>query len=298
MTPLAPFYDTATVVLHHGDAVDVMRTLGANSFQSCITSPPYFGARDYGEKGQYGSEATPDEYVSNMVDVFSQVRRVLADDGTLWLNLGDSYRNKNLLGIPWMVAFALQADGWILRSEIIWAKPNPMPEPAKDRPVRSHEKVFLFSKSRKYFYNHLAVREVGNMKAGDSAGSLQKDTRDTHGRGGGNGGINVAKQRLAEELKTLGHSTRNLRDVWHVSAKPFPGAHFATYPQELILPCVLAGSRVGDTVLDPFSGSGTTGMVATQEGRKYVGIDLSSDYLDLSLKTRFAQPVLNFGGTP
>jgi len=298
VTPLAPFYDTETVVLHHGDAADVMRTLGAKSFQSCITSPPYFGARDYGEKGQYGGEDTPKEYVSNMVDVFSQVRRVLADDGTLWLNLGDSYRNKNLLGIPWMVAFALQADGWVLRSEIIWAKPNPMPEPAKDRPVRSHEKVFLLSKSRKYFYNHLAVREVGNMKAGDSAGSLQKDTRDTHRRGGGNGGINAAKQRLAEELKTLGHSTRNLRDVWHVSAKPFPGAHFATYPQELILPCVLAGSRVGDTVLDPFSGSGTTGMVATQEGRKYVGIDLSSDYLDLSLKTRFAQPVLNLGGTP
>ena len=310
-----------------GDARKRLAELPAGSVRTCITSPPYFGLRDYGEANQIGLEATPDAYVAEMVLLFREVWRVLADDGTLWLNLGDSYsgsgkgpagnlgakhdeRNmehtkasgnvpiglkpKDLIGIPWRVAFALQADGWYLRSDIIWAKPNPMPESVRDRPTKSHEYVFLLSKSAKYFYDHDAVREKGVMTAGDSAGSVQRDTQETHGLGGGNGGINQAKAKLAQELAEKGYSTRNRRDVWTITTKPFKGAHFAVMPEALVEPCILAGSEEGDTVLDPFTGSGTVAVVALRHGRNFVGTELNPEYGEIA-KDRItnAAPMFN-----
>lgn len=306
-------YVNHLIELHHGHALDVAKTLPPASAQTIVTSPPYFGLRDYGEDRQIGAEQSPAEYVAALVELFGELRRVLADDGTLWLNLGDSYysgrgastgvdeknparrgfarpldkpgqpwaKPKNLLGIPWRVAFALQDDGWILRSEIIWAKPNPMPEPVTDRPTSAHEHVFLFAKSKRYYYDAAAVVEHGTGLASGNAFHRPEQIRR-----GGEGSTS----------RWEGAETRNRRDVWTVPSAPFAEAHFAVYPPELIRPCVLAGSRRGDTVLDPFSGSGTTGMVATQEGRRYVGIDLNAEYLDLSLRTRFAQPVLDMTG--
>jgi len=309
-----PYYSDDLVTLLHGDALTEARTLDSGSVQSIVTSPPYFGLRDYGEAGQLGAEASVHEHVANMVNLFAELRRVLADDGTLWLNLGDSYSAslgqrketdkagakqqtkrgstgspsrfveglapKNLLGVPWRVAFGLQDDGWILRSDIIWAKPNPMPESVTDRPTKAHEYLFLFAKSPKYFYDAEAIAEPAVRGA---AGSRFDQ------------GKTLQNQLRTSPLPRAESELRNKRTVWSVPTVGFSAAHFAVYPPELIRPCILAGSRPGDTILDPFSGSGTTGMVATQEGRKYVGIDLSSDYLDLSLKTRFAQPVFNFG---
>ena len=310
-----------------GDARKRLAELPAGSVRTCITSPPYFGLRDYGEANQIGLEATPDAYVAEMVLLFREVWRVLADDGTLWLNLGDSYsgsgkgpagnlgakhdernmehtkasgnvpiglKSKDLIGIPWRVAFALQADGWYLRSDIIWAKPNPMPESVRDRPTKSHEYVFLLSKSAKYFYDHDAVREKGVMTAGDSAGSVQRDTQETHGLGGGNGGINQAKAKLAQELAEKGYSTRNRRDVWTITTKPFKGAHFAVMPEALVEPCILAGSEEGDTVLDPFTGSGTVAVVALRHGRNFVGTELNPEYGEIA-KDRItnAAPMFN-----
>jgi DNA modification methylase len=296
--------------------------------QTCVTSPPYYGLRDYGNDGQIGLEETPEEYIAAMVEVFRCVRDVLADDGTVWLNIGDSYYNyrpgkgqalvkqtvansdqdlpqtcarrgnkleglkeKDLIGIPWMLAFALRADGWYLRQDIIWHKPNPMPESVQDRCTKAHEYIFLLSKSQKYYFDSEAIREKGEMTAEDSAGSTQRDTRETHGVGGGNSGINKAKQKLAEELATLGYSTRNKRSVWTVQTKPFKGAHFATFPQELIKPCILAGAPVGGIVLDPFMGSGTTAQVAQNLGRQYIGCELNTDYKPLQDK-RVAQQAL------
>jgi DNA modification methylase len=293
-----------------------------------VTSPPYYGLRDYGNDGQIGLEETPEEYIAAMVEVFRCVRDVLADDGTVWLNIGDSYYNyrpgkgqalvkqtvansdqdlpqtcarrgnkleglkeKDLIGIPWMLAFALRADGWYLRQDIIWHKPNPMPESVQDRCTKAHEYIFLLSKSQKYYFDSEAIREKGEMTAEDSAGSTQRDTRETHGVGGGNSGINKAKQKLAEELATLGYSTRNKRSVWTVQTKPFKGAHFATFPQELIEPCILAGAPVGGIVLDPFMGSGTTAQVAQNLGRQYIGCELNTDYKPLQDK-RVAQQAL------
>jgi len=303
--------------LLQGDCLQQLATLPAASVQCCVTSPPYWGLRDYGTARQLGLEATPDEYVANMVAVFRAVRRVLRDDGTLWLNLGDSYaqakaggndgvplewqrpsrankskvaktfpgiKPKDLVGIPWRVAFALQADGWWLRQDIIWHKPNPMPESVTDRCTKAHEYIFLLTKAGKYFYDSEAVKERGVMVAGDSAGSTQRDTQETHGLGGGNSGINLAKQKLATELQEKGYSTRNKRSVWTVTTKPFKGAHFATFPPDLIEPCILAGSAADTLVLDPFSGAGTTGVVAVQHGRRYIGIELNPDYLEMSRK--------------
>ena len=381
--------------LLQGDCRQVLATLPAGSVQCCITSPPYWGLRDYGTAGQLGLEPTPEQYVASMVSVFREVWRVLRDDGTLWVNLGDSYSStggsnakqfdiittghkklrdngavpdytrkvvlglkpKDLVGIPWRVAFALQADGWYLRQDIIWHKPNPMPEGVTDRCTKAHEYIFLLTKSAKYFYDSEAVKERGVMVAGDSAGSTQRDTQETHGLGGGNSGINLAKQKLATELQEKGYSTRNKRSVWTVTTKPFRGAHFATFPPDLIEPCILAGSATkccavcgapwervveriaaiskkcpktdsmyqaqggtgekktgtigmsgggridgysntlgyqptcecgGETqssmVLDPFSGAGTTGVVAVQHGRRYIGIELNPDYLEMSRK--------------
>jgi site-specific DNA-methyltransferase (cytosine-N4-specific) len=207
-----------------------------------------------------------------------------------WLqNVG--LKAKDLIGIPWMLAFALRSDGWYLRQDIIWHKPNPMPESVQDRCTKAPEYIFLLSKSQKYYFDSEAIREKGEMTAEDSAGSTQRDTRETHGVGGGNSGINKAKQKLAEELATLGYSTRNKRSVWTVQTKPFKGAHFATFPQELIEPCILAGAPAGGIVLDPFMGSGTTAQVAQNLGRQYIGCELNTDYKTLQDK-RVAQQAL------
>jgi site-specific DNA-methyltransferase (cytosine-N4-specific) len=254
-----------------GDARAVLPTLAARSFRCCVTSPPYWGVRDYGYDGQIGAEQELDQYLSELREVFRQVHRVLKDDGTLWLNIGDvftsgnrrwrdtdrknparamSYRPptpaglkpKDLIGIPWRLAFALQADGWFLRSDIIWHKPNCQPESVKDRPTRAHEYVFLFSKAEQYFYDHDAAQEPAN----------------------GNG------------------RSRNRRSVWSISTEPFPGAHFATFPPKLVEACILTGTRAGDQVLDPFFGSGTVGLVCTALKRHFLGIELHEEYVRLA----------------
>lgn len=328
------YYEDDLVTLHHGDALTVAESLDSGSVRTIVTSPPYFGLRDYGIVGQMGAEDTLQGYVDGMVGLFRELRRVLADDGTLWLNLGDSYAGswgnqgrkeergtqrpinggmltpvsdgrypskgsntgviregepaaKNLIGVPWRVALALQADGWILRSDIIWAKPNPMPESVTDRPTKAHEYLFLFAKSARYYYDADAIAEEANPAYASRYESGFGGAKNNHLRESG-------QTRTPPSGEREYSGKRNKRTVWDVPTVPFPGSHFAVYPPELIRPCILAGSRPGDTILDPFSGSGTTGMVATQEGRKYVGIDLNSDYLDLSLQTRFRQPVLNF----
>lgn len=324
------YYDDGTVTLHHGDALEVARSLPDGLARTIVTSPPYFGLRDYGEDGQYGAEESVGEYVARMVELFRELRRVLADDGTLWLNLGDSYSGntggaqgtsgqmahrsvaparesrwrrsadlppKNLIGVPWRVAFALQEDGWILRSDIIWAKPNGMPESVTDRPASKHEHIFLFAKSPSYYFGLDTIRvphsdsTVARLASGPVKISrlTPGETRDPKVYGAASG-TNTTK---TGQSHNSGHEGgKNPGNVWTVPTVPFAGAHFAAYPPDLIRPCIRAGSEPGDVVLDPFSGSGTTGAVATFEGRKYVGIDLNKDYLDLSLRTRFAQPVL------
>jgi DNA modification methylase len=308
------YYESNGVTLHHGDALEIAKTLDSQSVQTIVTSPPYYGLRDYGASEQIGSETSLTEYVARLVELFREMGRVLRDDGTLWLNLGDTYAGranagpkyhgnhrgfdktakvpprksttgdasyKNLLGVPWRVAFALQDDGWILRSDIVWAKPNPMPESVADRPTRSHEFIFLLTKRPTYFYNAAAIRDADSGKASGN-GYNRPERMSLNGQG-------------QDEGWTPG-AGKNKRDVWTVVPGGFPGAHFAVYPPELIRPCILAGSAIGDTVLDPFNGSGTTGMVARQEGRNYVGIDVNKDYLDLALATRFAQPVMDVWG--
>lgn len=255
----------------HGDAQTVLASLPSDTYRCCVTSPPYWGLRDYGTLGQIGSEPSVDEYVDTLVQVFREVRRVLTPDGTLWLNLGDSYTSgnrawrdsdrknparamhyrpptpkglkpKDLVGVPWRVAFALQADGWFLRSDIIWHKPNCQPESVKDRPTRAHEYIFLLSASEKYYYDYDAIKEPGTNPA----------------------------------------VCRNRRTVWTVPTQPYAEAHFATFPPELIEPCVLAGSAAGDQVLDPFFGSGTLGEVCLAKGRRFTGIEISEEYVALA----------------
>ena len=279
--------------------------LADGTVQTCVTSPPYFGLRDYGVDGQIGLEQTPDAYVAQLVAVFREVRRVLRDDGTLFLNLGDSYartggtdcnvsktakvgstrntlnqisdrssksesiglKDKDLIGIPWMVAFALRADGWYLRSDIIWSKPNPMPESVTDRPTKAHEYMFLLSKSARYYYDAAAVSEDALAGTGGGPNSFR-----------GNGA-----NRTGRDMSEIGTSgKRNKRSVWTVATKPYGGAHFATFPPELITPCILAGAPQGGIVLDPFSGSGTTVATARQLGRVGVGVELNPAYIELS----------------
>ena len=271
--------------------------------QTCVTSPPYFGLRDYGVDGQIGLEQTVGEYVYNMVDVFRHVWHILEDDGTVWLNLGDSYYNyrpgkgqalnkqtvsntnqdlpttcarrgnkqeglkeKDLIGIPWRVAFALQDFGWTLRQDIIWHKPNPMPESVRDRCTKAHEYIFLLSKSPKYYFDSLAMKEQGVIPAGTKGAKGSKERQNQIG-------VNARPP----EYKIY-DGMRNKRSVWTVNTKPYKGAHFATFPKELIEPCILAGSKEGDIVFDPFMGSGTTAQVALQHGRQYLGCELNKEY--------------------
>ncbi|HEV8364604.1 MAG TPA: site-specific DNA-methyltransferase [Gemmatimonadaceae bacterium] len=322
---------------HVGDCRQLLQRMSADGVrvQTCVTSPPYFGLRDYGIDGQIGLEETPDEYVEHLVQVFRTVWYVLADDGTLWLNLGDSYagggnyrgvnsaeslsekqrsnrgaqglsqalgarnhgcKSKDLLGIPWRVALALRADGWYLRSDIIWSKPNAMPESVTDRPTKSHEYLFLLAKSERYYYDADSIAETA-VTADDRRPYApgQVDARGSgHDRGGGEK-RSVAQHKqtaLGRDLRTscLGtnepFTKRNRRTVWTVPTEPFAGGHFAAFPRALIEPCIVAGSRPGDTVLDPFIGSGTTAQVATDLGRHFVGCELNPKYVALHEQRR------------
>ena len=268
-----------------GDVRKRLAELTAGSVRTCVTSPPYFGLRDYGEAEQIGLEATPEAYVAEMVSVFREVWRVLADDGTLWLNIGDSYgKEKQLIGIPWRLAFALQADGWYLRSDIIWAKPNPMPESVRDRPTKSHEYVFLLSKSPRYYYDHEAIKEPAIYSA---------DRRSGEGRLTYEGKRQGDKGTGQEAFVSI-VDKRNKRDVWTINTKPFKGAHFAVMPEALVEPCVLAGSAEGDTVLDPFMGSGTVAVVANRLGRNFVGTELNPEYAEIAReRISKADPLFN-----
>ena len=291
-----------TNVILEGDCIQSLKSLPEGIVNTCVTSPPYYGLRDYGEEGQVGLEQTPEEYVQKLVEVFREVKRVLRDDGTLWLNLGDSYsgsgkgpagnlgkthneremththvsgkvpnglKPKDLIGIPWMVAIALRNDGWYLRQDIIWHKPNPMPESVTDRCTKSHEYIFLLSKSKTYYYDAESIKEPVKQDWG---------TRDrTNGKYHNAGtGLNphTGLQKSYEKA--------NKRSVWSVTTKPFHGAHFATFPPDLIEPCVIAGSPEGGIVLDPFFGSGTTGLVAMKNNRKYLGCELNSEYISIA----------------
>jgi len=299
-----------------GDCFDILKTLPAESVQCCVTSPPYWGLRDYGVEGQLGLEKTPEEYVEKMVAVFEEVRRVLRKDGTLWLNLGDTYaanrttqvidnkhvdvgndlsmkvpsglKQKDLCGIPWRVAFALQSAGWYLRQDIIWHKPNPMPESVTDRCTKAHEYVFLMAKSGKYFYDADALREP----CVQTEHNLGKNSRVFQNRDV----IHSQKYREERMDESFNHEGgRNRRSVWTIATAPFPAAHFATFPEALVEPCILAGSRCGDTVLDPFSGAGTVGVVAKRLNRKYIGIELNPEYVKMAEnRIRLENPQLNF----
>ena len=327
------------VTILTGDCREVLKTLPDASVNCCVTSPPYFGLRDYGHAGQIGLESTPDAYVAQLVAVFREVKRVLRDNGTLWLNLGDSYggyfgdkyahkpfgqdrtadastppnkismghMQKNLLGIPWRVAFALQADGWNLRQDIIWHKPNPMPESVTDRCTKAHEYIFLLSKSLRYYYDAEAIAEpvalssierlsqpnLANQAGSDRVPGKTNGTMKAVGRGGRNAfrgqghfrdGDTGPANREGRDMRDVGAGaeTRNKRSVWTVTTKPYREAHFATFPPDLIQPCILAGCPQGGTVLDPFGGSGTTGEVAEANGRNSVLIELNPQYVELA----------------
>lgn len=304
--------------IEFGDCREIMRKWKDQGIkaQTCVTSPPYFGLRDYGHEGQIGHEETPDEFIKQLVEVFRCVWDVLEDDGTLWLNIGDSYagsgkgpagnlgtsndeRNmthtkssalvpqgckpKDLIGIPWMLAFALRADGWYLRQDIIWHKPNPMPESVQDRCTKAHEYIFLMSKSKKYYYDADSIKEDA---IGERGGAPLKATNPEYRQGDSksvNGGLSNGWQ--PSEF-------RNKRSVWTVNPKPYSGAHFAVFPTELIEPCILAGAPVGGIVLDPFMGSGTTAQVAQDLGRQYIGCELNPEYGKLQKKRISQQSLL------
>ena len=323
-----------TVQVIVGDCLATLRAMPAQSVNTCVTSPPYFGLRDYGHDGQIGLEQTPDEFVAKLVEVFREVRRVLRDDGTLWLNLGDTYaanrggttppaqtvaggvggkggqkerrgqadgynptrdctryglKHKDLIGIPWRVAFALQADGWYLRQDIIWHKPNPMPESVRDRCTKAHEYVFLLSKSERYYFDADAIKEP---VAGSTIGRLTQPTLARQ-----EGSARVPGKTNGNMKAVGGTEKRNRRSVWTVTTKPFKGAHFATFPPDLIEPCVLAGCPAGGVVLDPFGGAGTTGLVAQRHGRDAVLCELNPDYADMARERIAAEPP-NAGDKP
>ncbi len=318
--------DTPTLnKVHVGDCIETMREWPDGFVQTCITSPPYWGLRDYGESGQIGLEDTLPEYIERIVAVCDQVWRVLRDDGTFWLNLGDAYcgggrgggtkkqksnsgslvnrsaippglKPKDLIGIPWRVALALQERGWYLRSDIIWHKLNPMPESVTDRPTSCHESIFLLTKSPTYYYDAEAIREQSvrpdwvyetagegttNADRGDG-GKTQRKSDKQRGHSRRHAGFNDRWDSMSKEEQAA--AGRNKRDVWTIATKPYSGAHFATFPSTLIEPCVMAGSKAGDVVLDPFMGSGTVAEVAHILGRNWVGCELNPDYVELSLR--------------
>ena len=306
-----------------GNVFDVLPTLDAGRFRCCVTSPPYWGLRDYGHPDQLGLEATPELYVEHMVAVFREVRRTLTDDGTCWINIGDSYASggtggaspsstlsggggryrtgskleaahdagavsravpsgckpKDLVGIPWMLAFALRADGWYLRSDIIWSKPNPMPESVKDRPTKAHEYVFLLSKSASYYYDADALAEPTTWR-GQGRTTRTAEPSSMPGAPPHRG--------LRDDAPDSVEPTRNARSVWTIAPRPFSGAHFAVMPEELARRCIVAGSAVGDEVIDPFLGSGTVGRVAEAQGRHWFGVELQPDYEPI-IRQRTAQ---------
>jgi DNA modification methylase len=327
-----------------GDCIEMMRTLPEKSVHTCVTSPPYFGLRDYGVEGQIGLEETPAEFIARLVDVFREVRRVLRDDGTVWVNMGDSYagswgahgrddmgvgvstisqrqvmasqrkakatthaqyKPKDVMGMPWRLAFALQDDGWYLRQDIIWNKPNPMPESVRDRCTKSHEYIFLLSKSKKYYFDQSAILEpcspntharlsqdvqaqIGSERANGGAksnGNMKATARKSNGVGWGHGTDADERQRgrikdneSMNSALAIMPTERNKRSVWTVATHSFKGAHFATFPPDLIRPCILAGAPRGGLVLDPFGGAGTTSLVSMQEGRRSILCELNPEY--------------------
>ena len=264
--------------LHIGDALTVLRTLPAGSARCCVTSPPYFGLRDYGVDGQIGLETTLEGYIAQLVAVFAEVRRVLTDDGTLWLNLGDGYHNKQRHMAPARAALALQADGWWLRDEVVWHKPRTTPHPVKDRTVSAHEMVYTFSKRERYFYDYLAIEEPaaypGLVRNVRSAFRLQHGEQVEDGR-------KYANTKGARENVVV-RDTRRARSVWSISPQPYLEAHFATMPPALAERCIKAGSAIGDVVLDPFGGAGTTGLAAVRLNRHFCLIDLKPEYVALA----------------
>lgn len=314
-----------------GDALKELKKIADKSVKVCVTSPPYWGLRDYGVAGQLGLEKSPEEYVGKMVEIFREVRRVLKDDGTLWLNLGDSYANsgrggignkstlqgghqnqnesraqkvrrskivgelkpKDLIGIPWRVAFALQDDGWFLRQDIIWHKTNPMPESVRDRCTKAHEYVFLLSKRQKYYFDIEAIKEPATYGMPSSPDKIKSICGQGFTRRAGGGGKKLSSnacfgnRKDSQNLDKAGekiYETRQKRSVWSVATTPFKGAHFATFPPKLIEPCVLAGCPIGGTVLDPFAGAGTTWLVAKKLNRNFIGIELNPDYAKMAIE--------------
>lgn len=308
-----------------GDATDVLSQLPDESINCCVTSPPYFGLRDYKHPKQIGLEKTPEQYIDKLVQVFRQVKRVLKKDGTLWVNIGDSYartggtqkdrkrhwddrdknpvtghdrnakdlglKSKDLIGIPWMLAFALRADGWYLRQDIIWSKPNPMPESVTDRCTKSHEYIFLLSKSEKYYYDQDSIKE--KCSQGNIDDFLRRKTLNNKGKGEGT--YQEARPDLSRSRDAYMPSDflRNKRSVWTVGPKPFKNAHFATFPVELIAPCILAGCPKDGIVLDPFGGSGTTGEAARTYSRNFILIELNNNYINDIAKPRVLPHVLS-----
>jgi site-specific DNA-methyltransferase (adenine-specific) len=259
------------VTLYLGDCRQVLPDLSGDLANCCATSPPYWRKRNYGSLLQIGQEGSPKEFIAEMVGIFSQVRRILRDDGTLWLNLGDSRDRSNLLGLPWRVALALQDDGWILRQDIIWHKLRPMPDGAKNRPSMAHEYLFLFSKSENYYYDSDAAREaVSPNSHGGKKHNPGRKALETGNHSGGSLGLVRAD------------GTRNIRSVWSISGTPFPGAHGAPFPIELVEPCIRIGCPLGGVVIDPFSGSGTTGVAAVKQGCGFFGIDIDQSSIDLA----------------
>ena len=293
-----------------GDSLEVLKTLPDESVNCCVTSPPYYALRDYGMDGQIGQEQTPEEYVKKLVLLFREVRRVLKNDGTLWLNIGDSYvgtgdkgkhrdpknpkgrnaqvvsknrivdglKSKDLIGIPWMLAFALRADDWYLRQDIIWHKPNPMPESVTDRCTKAHEYIFLMSKSNKYYFDNEAIK----VPSKQDWGTRDRTKGKYHNEGSG---------LQPHTGLTKSYPMANKRSVWSVTTKPYKGAHFAVFPPDLIRPCIKAGCPDNGTVLDPFGGSGTTGQVALEQGKKAILIELNPEYIPL-IERRCSQQLL------
>lgn len=267
-----------------GNSLKNLSTIPSDSVDCVVTSPPYFGQRDYNVDGQIGNEKTPEEYIDNLTKIFSECKRVLKDNGTLWLNLGDKYSNGNLLGMPWRVAIALQADGWILRNDIIWQKPNAMPHSAKNRLTPDHEYIFFFTKKSKgYFYDQDAIRE---QHVTFSKESKMKGGRNHFGKKGGTpengknkGNSNLHDARWDQAFHPKG---RNKRTVWSISLSKFRGAHFAVFPEKLIEPCVLAGCPKNGLVMDPFFGAGTTGCVALRNERNYLGLEINAEYAEIA----------------